>query len=222
MCFHVGANVALTRAVLAASEAGVDGEHSRRLAACDTGYWIITPTGGGYPFYAVSRGHHPFLFLFCVGLLTLNSAHSTDTTVTIPPVSVGDESRDCLKVSVLFPFCLCTRYLCVLNRNLPWTREGHYCFFFLGRWIPATYDPNSRVVCSCYYFLEMIYIGQALGIGGARDQHVGVVNAERIQFSIEYSLTFASIHTICCSPPRSSLALALCSNTSPTYPRCIG
>lgn len=26
---------------------------SRTLAACDTGYWIKTPTGGGYPFYAV-------------------------------------------------------------------------------------------------------------------------------------------------------------------------
>ncbi|CAM9794205.1 unnamed protein product [Ascophyllum nodosum] len=26
----------------------------RRLASCDTGYWIKTPTGGGYPFFAVA------------------------------------------------------------------------------------------------------------------------------------------------------------------------
>lgn len=31
----------------------------RNLAACDAGYWIKTPIGGGYPFFAVS-----FFFLF--------------------------------------------------------------------------------------------------------------------------------------------------------------
>ncbi|CAM9706660.1 unnamed protein product [Scytosiphon promiscuus] len=30
------------------------GESTRRLAACAGGYWIKTPTGGGYPFYAVA------------------------------------------------------------------------------------------------------------------------------------------------------------------------
>lgn len=33
----------------------IDDLRSRTLAACDTGYWIKTPTGGGYPFYAVRR-----------------------------------------------------------------------------------------------------------------------------------------------------------------------
>lgn len=31
-----------------------DAMRSRGLAACTTGYWIMTPTGGGYPFFAVS------------------------------------------------------------------------------------------------------------------------------------------------------------------------
>lgn len=34
-------------------EGATDDLRSRTLAACDTGYWIKTPTGGGYPFYAV-------------------------------------------------------------------------------------------------------------------------------------------------------------------------
>lgn len=30
-----------------------DKENRRGLAACSEGYWIVTPTGGGYPFFAV-------------------------------------------------------------------------------------------------------------------------------------------------------------------------
>lgn len=36
-----------------------DGNGRRKLEVCDDGFWLITPRGGGFPFYGVSGGAIP-------------------------------------------------------------------------------------------------------------------------------------------------------------------